>query len=169
MARTHNKNKPQAGKKNLLIIGGILAIVFLLIFVKGQAKGPESVVPENEAPEINSLTPVVQAAQELPEQMLDRLYNEKVPVFAFFHSNNCHLCIEMIKVVDEVMPEYDRKVGLVDINVYDENNKSLLQRAQIQAIPTQIFISSSGDVTRQVGLMSVDQLRTVLDQISKEE
>lgn len=169
MARTHKKNKPQAGKKNLLIIGGILAIVFLLIFLKGQAKTPESAIPENEAPEINSVMPVVQAAQELPEETLNRLYNEKEPVFAFFHSNNCHLCIEMIKVVDEVMPEYDGKVSLVDINVYDVNNKSLLQRAQIQAIPTQIFISSSGEVSRQVGLMSADQLRTVLDQISKEE
>lgn len=168
MPRTHNKNKRQAGTKNLLIIGGILGIVFLLIFIKGQAKAPTPTVAENEAPEINSETPIVQVAQELPEQVLDRLYNENEPVFAFFHSNNCHLCIEMIKVVDEVIPEYDGKVNLVDINVYDENNKSLLQRAQIQAIPTQIFISSTGEVSRQVGLMSADQLRAVLDQISKE-
>jgi len=169
MTRTHTKNKPRTDKKNLLIIGGIVGIVFMLIFVKGQAKAPESTALDNKAPEINSAAPVAQTVQEAPEQMLDRLYNEKEPVFAFFHSNNCHLCIEMIKVVDEVLPEYEGKVSLVDINVYDENNKSLLQRAQIQAIPTQIFISRSGEISRQVGLMSADQLRTVLDQISKEE
>jgi thioredoxin-like negative regulator of GroEL len=169
MTRTHTKNKPRADKKNLLIIGGIIGIVFLLIFLKGQVKAQEPMAPDNEAPDINSVAPVAQTMQELPEQMLDRLYNEKEPVFAFFHSNNCHLCIEMIKVVDEVIPEYDGKVSLVDINVYDENNKSLLQRAQIQAIPTQIFISSTGEVSRQVGLMSADQLRTILDQISEEE
>ena len=168
MTRTQNKNKQRAGTKNLLIIGGIVGIVFLLIFIKGQAKAPEPTVAENEAPEVNSVAPVAQIAQELPEQTLDRLYNEKEPVFAFFHSDNCYLCIEMMKVVDEVIPEYDGKVNLVDINVYDENNKSLLQRAQIQAIPTQIFISSTGEVSRQVGLMSADQLRAVLDQISKE-
>jgi thioredoxin-like negative regulator of GroEL len=169
MTRTHTKNKPQARIKNLLIVGGIVGFVFLIIFLKGQAKATESPVVENAAPEVNSVVPIVQAAQELPEQMLDRLYNENEPVFAFFHSNNCHLCIEMIKVVDEVISEYDGKVNLIDVNVYDENNKSLLQRAQIQAIPTQIFISSTGEVSRQVGLMSADQLRAVLDQISREE
>lgn len=154
--------------KNLLIIGGIVGIAFLLIFLKGQAKAPESAVNESEAPEINFVTPIAQATQEQPEQMLDRLYSEKEPVFAFFHSDNCYLCIEMIKVVDEVIPEYAGKVNLIDINVYDVNNKNLLQRAQIQAIPTQIFVSSNGEISRAVGLMSADQLRAILDQISGE-
>ena len=74
----------------------------------------------------------------------------------------------MINIVEEVFPEYEGKISLVDVNVYDEQNKNLLRRAEIQAIPTQIFINSSGETFQTVGLMTADQLRSALENISRE-
>jgi thiol-disulfide isomerase/thioredoxin len=163
MTRIHRKNKQKTAINKILVVGGILSIAVFLLFLKNQ--GDKPVVPISSAPSITSVTPV---APELPEVRLDRLLAEKEPVFAFFHSNNCHLCLEMIEVVNEVYPEYEDKVFLVDINVYDELNKNLLLRAKIHSIPTQIFINKSGEVFQSIGLMSADQLRSELDKLSGE-
>jgi hypothetical protein len=50
-------------------------------------------------------------------------------------------------------------VALVDVNVYDEANARLLQRAQIRAIPTQIFLDQTGQGWVSMGAMAPDQFR----------
>jgi thiol-disulfide isomerase/thioredoxin len=161
MTRIHKKNKQKTAINKILVVGGILSIAVLLLFLKNQDDRPSVPIPS--APSITSVTPV---APELPEVRLDRLLVEKEPVFAFFHSNNCQLCIKMIGIVNEIYPEYEDKVSLVDINVYDELNKNLLLRSNIHSIPTQIFINKSGEVFQSIGLMSADQLRSELEKLS---
>ena len=65
----------------------------------------------------------------------------------------------MMQVVDEVYPEFGGSVALVDVNVYDETNRNLLQRAQIRSIPTQIFFDQTGQGQVIVGAMTLDQFR----------
>ena len=96
---------------------------------------------------------------ELPEAHLERLLASGQPTFAFFHSNNCVQCIKMMEVVEQVYPEFDDSVALVDVNVYDKANTSLLQRAQIRAIPTQIFFDRTGQGRVLMGAMTPDQFR----------
>lgn len=173
MARYHKKTKKKKSdkkifNKNVWIIGGIAVIILLIFILKGQDDKPDLSVSGN-TPEANSAAPDTQATPELPEERLDYLLGKNEPIFAFFHSNNCHLCIEMIKVVDSVFPQYEGRVNLIDINVYDQINQNLLRRAQINAIPTQIFINRSGEMVRSVGLMSADQLREALDKIAGED
>ena len=74
----------------------------------------------------------------------------------------------MMKVVEEVLPEYEGRVNLVDVNVYDEANRNLLIRAQIRAIPTQLFFDTQGVITSSTGLMSAEELRNVLDNLAGE-
>ena len=81
------------------------------------------------------------------------------PTLAFFHSNNCVQCIKMMEVVEQVYPEFDDSVALVDVNVYDKRNASLLQRARIRAIPTQIFFDRTGQGMVVMGAMTPDQFR----------
>lgn len=164
--RKKKKQKPRFNK--ILIIGGLIVAVILLIFLKDQvgksSTDLDSAVSENNVSSAIAATDV--ETVEVPEERFDRLFLENKPIFAFFHSNNCQLCIEMIAVVEEVFPEYEGKVFLVDINVYDEQNRNLLQRAQIQAIPTQIFINSAGETFQTIGLMTADELRSALENIS---
>jgi thiol:disulfide interchange protein len=96
---------------------------------------------------------------ELPEAQLDRLVIAGQPTLAFFHSNNCVQCMKMMEVVEQVYPEFEDSVALVDVNVYDKANSRLLQRAQIRAIPTQIFFDRSGQGRVVMGAMTPDQFR----------
>jgi thiol-disulfide isomerase/thioredoxin len=107
-------------------------------------------------------------ANVLPEQQLDRLLQAGDPVFLFFHSNTCAQCVKMTGIVEEVYPDFSDSVELVDVNVYDERNRSLLQRANIRAIPTLIFVDAEGEVSGHVGVMEPDALREKLTQLAEE-
>lgn len=167
MTRTRKKPQTKTSNNNLWIIAGVAVVVLSIILIKGQM-GKAKSETSSQASENSSAAAVAQAAPETPEEQFNRLYGQKKPVFAFFHSNNCQLCLDMIAVVDEVYPEYEGKVALVDINVYDEVNQNLLQQFQIRAIPTEFFFNSNGEIFSNVGLMSRDQLREALEKIAGE-
>jgi len=86
----------------------------------------------------------------------------------FFHSNNCMQCIRMIEIVEQVYPDFSESVPLVDVNVYDERNGDLLQRAGIRFIPTLVFVDRTGQRQEHVGVMEPDALREQLQQLAGE-
>jgi len=169
MTRNRKKIKQTiTNKKNFLIIGIILVSMLIILYKNTSRQSAEDVMDSPiEAPTLVpvSVTREPSTAETL-EESFDRLILTREPVFAFFHSNNCKLCIDMIGIVKEVFPEYAGKVSLVDINVYDEQNRNLLIKANIHSIPTQIFINKNGEVFQSIGVMSLDQLRAALDKIS---
>lgn len=102
------------------------------------------------------------SAGELAETQLDRALQAGQPTLAFFHSNNCQQCIDMMQIVAQVYPEFAASVALVDINVYDEANKALLERVGLQYIPTLIFYDQTGKEQVSVGVMETERLRQTL-------
>jgi thiol:disulfide interchange protein len=103
------------------------------------------------------------------EAQLDQFLVAGEPVFAFFHSNNCHSCMVMMDTVDEVYPEFQDMVRIVDVNVYDPVNQNLLKRAQIYSIPTQVFIDRTGQGKVTIGVMPPDQLKKELQVLANGE
>jgi len=129
----------------------------------GQTQAPAEMEPVGS--QAAATAPGVQAsaeADESPEVQLERFLIAGKPTLAFFHSNNCVQCIKMMEVVAEVYPEFDDSVALVDVNVYDKASSRLLQRAQIRAIPTQIFFDRTGQGRVVMGAMTPDQFREQL-------
>ena len=103
--------------------------------------------------------PLQAAAGQLPEQHLDQLMQAHVPTLAFFHSNNCQQCLDMMGIVDSVYPEFKDVIGLVDINVYDDRNARLLDLARIRVIPTLVFYDHKGQSEVFMGVMQPQELR----------
>jgi thiol-disulfide isomerase/thioredoxin len=132
-------------KRNTMIIVAICALILIVLFVKKSQ--------EKETPDLSKQT---------AEAQLDNHLEAGRPVFVFFHSNNCQSCIDMMGIVDQVYPEFEKQIALVDVNVYDEVNQALLQRAGINSIPTQVFINSEGQGKTIIGVMNPDQLREQL-------
>ena len=169
----------------LAILGGEALLVTAILILKNQSAGPPAVaesepqatatLPEAvgqteataELAQVHSRAAATDPEQpaaaalpgELPEAQLERLLTAGQPTLAFFHSNNCVQCIKMMEVVEQVYPEFDSSVALVDVNVYDKANSRLLQRAQIRAIPTQIFFDRTGQGKVIMGAMTPDQFR----------
>lgn len=138
----------------ILIIGGIVLLaITILIYKQSQSNSGKLAIN----------------AGELPVEQLDRAIKAGKPTLAFFHSNNCDQCIEMIHVVEQVYPEFAESIVLVDVNVYDQQNQSLLRRAAIRYIPTLIFFDDNGQGTVNVGVIQPDLLRDQLAALTSGE
>ena len=186
--RARPSPKPQQTQRSrwpqLAVLGAVALLVAAILLLKNRPadppvaaeSGPQvtATLPEavgqtqataqleQVSSQVAAPTPEVQASavpDELPEAQLERLLAAGQPTLAFFHSNNCVQCIKMMEVVQQVYPEFDESVALVDVNVYDKANSRLLQRAQIRAIPTQIFFDRTGQGWVIMGAMTTQQFR----------
>jgi thiol:disulfide interchange protein len=173
-------------------IGAVIALVAVVILLKAWRQGSRAAGPALSAlapsaangeqapalstaavvgttasgPSLAAATPLVRTASS-PEAQLDRLLAEGQPVLAFFHSMTCTPCIQMDEIVKEVYPEYQDKVGLVDVNVYDKGNQNLLRRANLRVIPTLILIGRNGEARGYTGVMPADALREQLEALAE--
>ena len=87
------------------------------------------------------------------------------PTLAFFHSLTCASCKEMTAIVNQVYPEFADSITLVDVDVYDERNESLMESADIRAIPTVIFFDHSGAAEVRLGVVEAAELRQILNDL----
>ena len=175
------------------IVAGVLILIGAVLFLKARQSPAASaeqdtpdpiVAPEQDIPTASesgastsagwataeaASAGASSAAEDLsPEAHLDRLLAAREPVFLFFHSNTCVQCVKMTGIVEEVYPDFSDSVALVDVNVYDEKNRSLLQRANIRAVPTLIFIDMEGEVGGHVGVMEPEVLREQLRKLGED-
>ena len=128
----------------ILILAGVFILVAVVFLLKTK--------PE----------PTPDLSAQTPESQLDWYLENKQPVFLFFHSTTCQTCIDMMGIVAQVYPEFEGQVGLVDVNVYESQNDSLLQRARISNIPTQVFVNAEGEGKTLIGALQPDELRAEL-------
>ncbi len=187
------RKKRKPGRKKTtrtqpVIIVGVLSLIAAILILKGReptgspaGSGDEiglvptaaitGVLPQpvtrsapfSEATATNPLQP-----SPLPEAQLDQFLAQGRPILAFFHSNTCAQCIHMTKVVQQVYPEFADTVALVDVNVYDQRNQNLLQRASIRVIPTLILIDRAQQGQGHTGMMEPAALREQLQSLSEE-
>jgi thiol:disulfide interchange protein len=96
------------------------------------------------------------------ESQLDQALADKRPTLVFLHSLDCIPCKAMMQTVADVYPNYQDSIVLIDVDVYDQSNNSILRRERLQSIPTLVVYDAQG--TRQVfiGAMSSDQFRDAL-------
>jgi thiol-disulfide isomerase/thioredoxin len=118
------------------------------------------------APEYSSVPEFPQTGASPAEQYKSAIANRK-PTLVFFHSNTCKSCLEMIDTVNEVYPEFFHLVVLIDVNVYDPQNEDLVNRVGINLIPTLVFYNQKGDSLFSIGVISSDELRQKLGDISE--
>ena len=149
MSKTKYSNRKRHAPKNpptLLILAGI-ALLLVAVFAFKNGDNP----PTSPA----SL-----------ESQLDQALNAQHPTFVFLHSLDCIPCKEMMGTVADVYPDFQESVVLIDVDVYDQNNRNILRRERLQSIPTLVFYDAQG--TRQVfiGAMPSEQFRDVMTQLA---
>ena len=144
--KPRNRKKYQGFLKILTVVFVVIAAAVILE-IKNQ--------PEAEA-----------TTAESPADFLRAALDKNLPVLAFFHSNTCDSCLQMVEIVDRVYPEFAHSVTLVDVNVYDRQNESLLNEVGLQYIPTLFFYDTSGKRQTHIGVMEARQLRQILSDLT---
>ena len=87
--------------------------------------------------------------KELASQPAIAAYGHEIIKFS---SPMCFECQELEKVMDEVFPKYNNKVSLrkIDVTKNDENVQALIKEYDVKLVPTTVFKTRDGKVTRRI-------------------
>ena len=145
------KSKKKQNHLQIPIVLVVLALVAVVLLLKPDKTPAQTATPQSAV-----------STSDIPAVQLQNALAQKHPTLAFFHSNNCHQCQVMMETVAQVYPEFNNSITLVDINVYDKRNESLLRQVGLQYIPTLIFYNRAGKEQVSVGVMEAEKLRQTL-------
>jgi len=158
---THKANleKNRNNLKNITVISILVAAVIFVLAAKRESK---ITLLETSVPISESITIYPTEQEPPPIIQFESALMEGKPVLAFFHSNTCDSCLQMIEIVELVYPEFATSVVMVDVNVYDERNESFLKKVGLQYIPTVKLYYPSGQIETIVGVTKAEDLRQAL-------
>ena len=88
---------------------------------------------------------------------LERALSSGKPTLAEFGSSTCIPCKEMKPILEELAKEYEGKLNVVIVEVYEQMD--LTRQYGIMAIPTQIVFDSEGqEITRHMGFLPKEEI-----------
>ena len=90
------------------------------------------------------------------------IINDSKPVIVDFHALWCGPCKVQSPILKEVAAAFGDRVRVIKIDV--DQNQELANRYRIQSVPTLMVFKSGQNVWRHSGVVSKDQLETVLNQ-----
>jgi len=80
-----------------------------------------------------------------------------LPTLAEFGWRTCIPCKEMKPILEELAVEYQGKLNVVIVEVYE--HEELTMQYEIMVIPTQIFFDSKGkEITRHIGFWAKEEI-----------
>jgi thioredoxin 1 len=118
--------------------------------------GAAVVQPDSEQPElVNKEAPRPRDPRPEPEKVTER--PRELPKMWDFGSENCIPCKTMLGILTPMMKDYEGKVDIRIINVYED--KELTKQFKIVTIPTQVFIDAAGrEIFRHIGVYPRDSI-----------
>jgi thioredoxin 1 len=90
----------------------------------------------------------------------DSIINDSRPVIVDFHALWCSPCKMQSPILKEVASELGERVRVIKIDV--DNNAQIASRYSVQSVPTIIIFKNGRAVWRQSGVVSKNQLKSVL-------
>ena len=99
------------------------------------------------------------AHMDLTNKNFDSVIGNGVTLVDFW-ADWCGPCKMQAPVIDELGDKYEGKVTVAKLTVDDE--PSIAARFGVMSIPTLIVYRQGEEVTRRVGVQSMDQLETML-------
>ncbi|MFJ8066801.1 thioredoxin family protein [Psychrobacillus sp. NPDC096426] len=152
--------------KKLAIFGGIIVLVFVLIFVLNSQKNKQALTDNPYDKEVLNQSTIDLIKDPnyqniiLPDDLKKKIDSGK-PVTAYFFSPECVHCQEMTPRLTPLAEE--NSVDIVKYNVleYEQGWDDYL----IKATPTIIYFKDGKEVTRMVGAQPNENIQAFFDQV----
>jgi thioredoxin 1 len=68
------------------------------------------------------------------------IYDDCEPCLVIFSRKDCHVCKEVVPMLEELQPQYDGKFGFFYVDV--EEDKDLFQRFSLKGVPQILFFNN---------------------------
>lgn len=75
------------------------------------------------------------------------IYDNGEPCLVVFSRKNCHVCKEVVPMLEELKPNYEGKFGFYRVDV--EEDKNLMQRFSLRGVPS-IFFFNDGELQGKI-------------------
>lgn len=86
-----------------------------------------------------------------------------LPTVIDFYATWCPPCKALEPIMEEMMKKFEGKVNFKKVDVDQE--KDMAMYYEIQSIPTLLYVTPSGSITRTVGLLSAQELEAQIMQL----
>lgn len=84
------------------------------------------------------------------------IYDNCDPCLVIFSRKTCHVCQGVVPVLEELQPKYEGKFSFYYVDV--EENKSLLQRFSLKAVPQILFFKDGEYQAKLTGKVEEEQV-----------
>jgi thioredoxin 1 len=91
------------------------------------------------------------------------LQSDILTVVDFWH-NRCPWCVKLNPIFSELAEEYEGKIKFAKLNVLaNSDNRGIAVHHGVMSTPTLLFFCEGRPVEQNVGLMTKEQLRKIMD------
>lgn len=90
------------------------------------------------------------------------IYDNLESCLVIFSRKDCHVCKEVVPVLEELQPQYRDKVGFYYVDV--EEDKNLFQRFSLKGVPQILFFKEGEYQAKLAGAVDDDK---VIDKIEE--
>ena len=90
------------------------------------------------------------------------IYDDLEACLVIFSRKACHVCKDVVPVLEELQPQYQDRFGFYYVDV--EEDKNLFQRFSLKGVPQILFFKEGEYQTKLAGAVDEDQ---VIDKIEE--
>jgi len=91
------------------------------------------------------------------------IYDNGEACLVIFSRKSCHVCQEVVPILEELAPEYQDKFGFYYLDV--EEQKNLFQRFSLKGVPQILFFSHGEYQGRLAGSVEAEQVEEKITEI----
>ncbi|MEL7564847.1 MAG: thioredoxin family protein [Dehalobacterium sp.] len=95
--------------------------------------------------------------QQLNANTLEEIvYDNGEPCLVIFSRKTCHVCKQVVPVLEELQPKYEGKFGFYYVDV--EENAGLFQRFSLKGVPQILYFNNGEYRGKQAGLVDEEKI-----------
>ncbi|MBP2640904.1 MAG: thioredoxin protein [Firmicutes bacterium] len=91
------------------------------------------------------------------------IYEDEAPCLVIFSRKTCHVCKEIVPLLEELQPKYEGKFGFYYVDV--EEDKVLLQKFSLKGVPQILFFNEGVYNGKLSGPVEEEQVEEKIEEV----
>ncbi|SHN53212.1 thioredoxin family protein [Desulfitobacterium chlororespirans] len=91
------------------------------------------------------------------------IYDKGEPCLVIFSRKSCHVCKEVVPLLEELQPEYAGRFGFYYVDVEEE--KGLFQRFSLKGVPQILFFHEGEFKGKMAGQVEAEQVEEKIEDV----